>query len=259
MKSADRCPQHPLAVFGVLPALKGGLLDSLTPGSMAAWLILAALLVLINRRNKHMVQYAALIITGVFVLRIMIVSSALDFFILSKGLDVFLEIWYFIFSIVCLALGCIFWHDWWVGKRNGKVWVTADFFFGPLNSPNDGACVSPKGHWLKAFLRYLLAAVLALLTGGGLALLASAWAENAVFVTTVLSLMSAYNMPGLFLVLCVYSFMYVLPLFLVLILSILGLKKKRSADYLRSHFSLVQIVIAAVFLGYGIAFISYYP
>jgi len=242
------------------PAITGGVLDSVNPGSMASWLLLLIAMLLAAKRYGKMASYGILFVAGIFLTKSIIVPGFLDLCILSRWFDLVLEVWYFIFSLACLVIGALFWRDWRLSKKNACSWVPVLSYqrlFDSGDIPPPTPFFKRKKKWRWLFL-VTLRGVLFLFLGGLAALLASAWPEDGQFIVMLLSWGAAQNFSKVLAMVACYAFFYVLPLILVFLLTVVIFGGKNAAASLRARFSWVQISAAALFLGYGISFLSYY-
>ena len=242
------------------PAIKGGALDSVNPGAMACWLLLVVVMVVAARKYAKMVPYGSLFILGVFMARTVIVTGFLDQWLLSDWFQLLLEVWYLIFSVMCLVVGGLFWKDWTLSRRKAlsrKAVLSYDRLIGTGDLPLPIPFFKRPKKW-----RWLFASVgrglLFLLLGGLAAFLATAWPEDGYFVFMFLSLMASQNFVKLFIMVGCYAFLYVFPLILVFFSTWSVFRGKKSAERLRTRYSLLQVIGSALFLGYGISFLSYY-
>ena len=244
-----------------MPAIKGGILDSVNPGSMAVWLILAVVMILTARKYGSMVPYGSLFCLGVFMARIIVVTGFLDAWLLStRWFEALLEVWYFIFSLTCLVVGGLFWKDWRSSRKKSsprKAILSYERLLAPSLQPPAISFLKRKKKW-RWLLGSMLRGLLFLFSGFLAAFLATAWPEDGYFIIMFLSLVSSQNFAKLIVMVGCYSFFYVLPLVLVFLFTWVVFKGKKSAETLRARYSLVQIMASAVFLGYGISFLSYY-
>ncbi len=242
------------------PAITGGVLDSVNPGSMASWLLLLIVMLLAAKRYGTMAPYGILFVVGVFSARSIIIPGFLDRWLLSRWFEVLLEVWYFIFSLACLVMGGLFWRDWRLSKKSafaGESVLSYKRLFDAGEIPPPTPFLKREKKWRWLFF-VTLRGVVSLFLGWLAALLASAWPEDGYFIVMLLSWGSAQNFSKVFAMVECYAFFYVLPLILVFLLTVVIFGGKNAAASLRARFSWVQISAAALFLGYGISFLSYY-
>ncbi|HOY08790.1 MAG TPA: hypothetical protein PLB05_01800 [Candidatus Omnitrophota bacterium] len=242
------------------PAIKGGILDSVNPGSMASWLLLVVVMVLAQRKFGKMVPCGSLFVLGLLVARGVVVTGFLDKWLLSHWFEVLLEVWYFIFALTCLTAGGLFWRDWRLSSRKDsprKAILSEEWLLGPADWPPSVPFFKRKKKW-RWFFTVIELGVLSFWLGCLAAMLATAWPEDGYFVAIFLSMGASQNFGKMFIMVGCYAFFYVLPLVFVFLLTWLAFGRKQLVDVLRARYSLVQVIGAAVFLGYGISFFSYY-
>ncbi|MFA5261116.1 MAG: hypothetical protein WC450_07820 [Candidatus Omnitrophota bacterium] len=242
------------------PAINGGVLDSVNPGSMVSWLLLVVVMVLAARKYGKMVPCGSLFVLGIFMARSIIVTGLLDKWLLSRWFEVLLEVWYFIFSLTCLVVGSLFWKDWCLSNKKDlpkKAILSYERLLKPAEGPSSIPFFKREKKWRWVFSS-VFRGLFFLSLGWLAAFLATAWPEDGSFVVMFLSLGASQNFAKLFVMVECYAFFYVLPLVLVFLMTWAVFRGKKSVEVIRTRFSLVQIIGAALFLGYGVSFLSYY-
>lgn len=245
------------------PIIWAGFADSLNPGGLAMLLWYGVYLGYISRHNGNVLRAGLWFIVGVFLLRFLFAFGVLDRFLFSPGFDVFLDVTYFIFALWAIIMGALFWRRWGILRRE----------------PND-----PAVPFLPARVREIrdrMSGRIGLLTGClcrrkicigrfspapwrsfglgiFLGLMQTAWVPDAYITSTVAQLPFPENWFEYLKLLSIYSLMFVAVLFFVLAAVVQLRKAAVSLGWLKRSASCVSATLAAVFLAYGLSFLSFY-
>lgn len=239
-------------------ALRAGMVDSLHPGALTGLLLFAVFLFFCARINRRIALPGITFIAGAYIATMPLAVGTIDAFILTKGFDIFLDISYFVIAVAFLVIGGIFLRDWWRGKRDhGYQRVIIRWPWGQeLIGPEAGSVPSADSKSAARPTRKgrLALCGLALLSAAFVAFIETAWAPD----MYVFSIVGHMLVPGKTLMavlsLLIYGFAYVLPLIILLYVVSLSLVQESIAK----AFSVFQVIMAAIFLGYGATFIFRY-
>jgi hypothetical protein len=231
-------------------AIYAGLMDSLNPGALTILLEFSILMYFIARVRCRFLLAGSLFI---FSLYLAIISISWGWFdpLISQGIfDVFWDAGYFILILLFLFVSVTLLRDRWVflKERSAKrliIWF--DFF-----ERNVAQKAETSGRD-KSMYYYLM-----ILCGFVMSLLAAAWPQNVQFARIVYQGMLPGNQKPLWILTAVYGLAFVSPLIILFVFYCLLRKSPGYLQKIHQSFSMVQMILAAVFLGFAVHLSRYY-
>jgi hypothetical protein len=254
---------HPMISF--LSTIRSGFVDSLNPGGLAMFLWYGVYLVAVAGRGGNIARLGLWFIAGVFLLRFLFAFCILDRFLFSRGFNVFLDVSYFIFAVLAIIGGALFWRRWCILRRQPPG-ESQEIPFFPSGTRKMGQLASgwitrvsnpfckKEGCPREIFLNPAFGLALGIFLG----LMQTAWAPDEYITRTTAQIPFPANWVEHLSVVSVYATAFVTALFFLLFVVTQLQKSEEFQRWRRRSRSLVSAASAAVWLAYGISFLTYY-
>ena len=180
-----------------------------------------------------------------------IVLGYADFFLATRGYDLFLDGGYFCIAVVSLTIGVVLLRDWRTVRRTKNAAAALIRF--PFLATGDGERGRAAGRLYR-----ITVAVLSVLAGVFSAFLASAWpSDKAVYFIFFQSAFSKKIGP-LLLQTLVYELAFSLLLLISFAVAIYAGAHENLRTKLAAALTKIQVASAAVLMGYGLVMLMYF-
>lgn len=237
----------PVGYFQIILA---GIRDSVNPGALTAGLVFAIFLFFSGRLSRNIFLTGLGFLFGLWTATAAIAWGYVDFFQTTRAFDVFLDTAYLILAVFGVLAGIVLLRDWAVFRRTKdpkKIFIVFPFLIGEGQAPARTQRPYP-----------LLAGMCSWLAGGLAAFMASAWPlDRQVYLLQVEYALSK-NFWTMVLPTLAYVLMFSLPLIVMWLLAAYASARKNQNDNLNFVLSKIQVVCAAVLMGYGLAILVFF-
>jgi len=238
--------------------IRAGMLDSLNPGGFALMLVFTVFLIAMAKRRYSITWSGIIFIAAIFHSRVVFSGGGLDRIVYSKPFDVFLDVVYFIFVILSFLGGVFFWRKWCYWRKQDRV------------SPNSAEALRATTPSIKEsldgkksvrgsrFLRRLSLVITIFPLGWLIGLMLMAWAPDGYVSIVISQLALPANLWEYITLVNLYAGAFVgILVFLLIVVQALA-KSGTFMRWIEKSPAMVSIVASAVFLAYGVSFLSYY-
>ncbi|HOW34917.1 MAG TPA: hypothetical protein PL155_00675 [Candidatus Omnitrophota bacterium] len=215
-----------------------GLIDSVNPCALAVWAYLIAYIFFVNYSRRQILLFGNFFILGIFLSTLLIEWGAFGVF---RNLEVFSVITntaHAFLGVLAVVLGILNFYDWIICRKTGDCERS---IFLKIGAGRSGGIHGPG----KVLF-------IAILGGFVFGILSSAGRGYPYFPVAVGMLVEQGRIFKAVVGVALYSLALIIPLPVILILLLKGLKGRNPADFVKIYFSKVKIISAAVFLGLGL-------
>lgn len=222
-----------------------GLVDGVNPCAFAVIVFFISFLTVYKYTRREIILVGAAYCFAVFVAYVLIGLGLFQFLYAMRGFAYVIKAFYIITAAVCLAFFFLALYDFWIYKKTKK----ADKMLLQLPTNLKVRIHKIMGFFLRDKHESSWRLVLAALAVGFAVSLVEAVCTGQVYLPTVVLIMQdpAFRVKA-WLYLLLYNFMFILPLVLIFVLSILGYESKGFNDFLKKHLGLMKLLLCVVFL-----------
>ena len=243
-------------VLGLLPFLKAGLLDSLTPCTFTALVFFVALFYFVSFKKQEIAVLGICFVLSVFLTNIFVELGTFEpfrnlelFSLISKSLYLFI-------GFLAVILGLFNLSDWWSYLRfhdPAKFIIKTPMILESKSRMADGQIINQS---LKEKTGFLFGLGFAAVVSGFFIALLKSTCQGQLYLPVFVSLFEtpAFKMKAITYVI-LYSLLSVFPFFLVLFFILSRASLRKLAKVFDGHVSKFKIISAAVFLGLGFGLI----
>lgn len=222
-----------------------GLVDGVNPCAFAVIVFFISFLTVYKYSRREIVLVGASYCFAVFVAYVLIGLGLFQFLYAMRGFAYVIKAFYIITAAVCLVFFFLALYDFWVYKKTKK----ADKMLLQLPTNLKVRIHKIMGFFLRDKHESSWRLVLAALAVGFGVSLVEAVCTGQVYVPTVVLIMQdpAFRVKA-WVYLLLYNFMFILPLVIIFVLSVLGYESKGFNDFLKKHLGLMKLLLCVVFL-----------
>lgn len=235
---------------GYFQIVQAGIRDSVNPGALTAELIFVIFLFWAGRFHRNIFLIGLGFLLGFWTATAAIAWGYVDFLQTTRAFDVFLDASYLILAVFSVLAGIVLLRDWAVFRRTKdlkNIFIVFPFLMG------EGG---PAGRTQRPYR--LLAGMCSWLAGALAAFMASAWPlDRQVYLLQVEYALSKNFWTMVFPTLA-YLLTFSLPLIMMWILAVYVSARKNQQDNLNFALPKIQVVCAAVLMGYGLAILVFF-
>ncbi len=223
-----------------------GLVDGVNPCAFAVIVFFISFLTVYKYSRREIILVGASYCVAVFIAYVLIGLGLFQFLYAMRGFAYVIKAFYIITAGVCFVFFCLALYDFWIYKKTQK----ADKMLLQLPTNLKVRIHKIMGFFLRDKHESSWRLVLAALAVGFGVSLVEAVCTGQVYLPTVVLIMQdpAFRVKA-WLYLLLYNFMFILPLVLIFVLSVLGYESKGFNDFLKKHLGVMKLLLCAVFLG----------
>ncbi len=238
--------------LGALTVIGAGLIDGINPCAFTVLVFFISFLSFVGYKRKELLVLGTAFITAVFVTYILL---GVGLFKAIRTLEPFLllsDIIYLVVAYLAFILGAYSVYDWYIYKK------TNDTEKIKLRLPD---FIKNKIHKIiqdssRDKNRALIDLVVAVLISGFLVSLLESVCTGQTYLPTVVYVLKDPDLrPKALVYLLLYNFMFILPLVIVFLAALVGVKSESFSKLSRKYLGLVKLLTAALFFGLGILLI----
>jgi hypothetical protein len=236
----------------ILPAFYSGLIDSASPGALVILLDFSILMYLITRVQGRFILAGSLFIVCLYVTTLSIVMGYFDPLINKKFFEIFWDVGYFMLILFFISISLIFLRDRQNFLKEGsakRLVIRFDFLDQDATQKTE-VVGGERSKVLYYYLMIFCAFIVSLLT--------AAWPPNVYVTKLVYQGMLPGNQKSFFMLLAIYGLAFISPLIVLFVFYCLVRKSPGYLQRIRQSFSMVQMIFAAIFLGFAIHLFRYY-
>ena len=239
------------AVFGYLPIIRAGLVDGLNPGSLMGLLLFVVYLVILLESGQPFLWRGLVFIWAVGFTSVLIQMGFFNLLMAKQGFAIFIDGSYFLISVLAVAASVILLYDWKkFRKNNSRDQLRIKFNF------LDRAVPFPRlTDRAMRFRSGVVGIVAAYFSGILVAFLETAWPPDVGVVYILYELTLPEGWKSVVVLFFIYAVVFVLPLAAILFILYKTISSSSNLMKIRENFSKLQIIAAAILMGYGIAFL----
>lgn len=224
-----------------------GLVDGINPCAFAVIVFFISFLTVYKYNRREIILVGSAYCVAVFVAYVLIGVGMFKFLYAMQSFSYVIKAFYILTAAVCLLFFVLSLYDFWIYRKTKK----SDKML--LQLP---ANLKVRIHKIMGFFLRdkqdgnAWRLVLAALAVGFCVSLVEAVCTGQVYAPTIVLIMQdpAYRARAVAYLL-LYNVMFLLPLVLIFVLSVLGYESKGFNDFLKRHLGLTKLLLCAVFLG----------
>jgi cytochrome c biogenesis protein CcdA len=235
-----------------------GLVDGLNPCAFAIIVFFISFLTLVKYQRKEIAVIGFVFLVSVFITYFLLGLGILrglqrlaPFYSLAKGVN-------FAIGIFAIILAFLSFRDVYIYKKTGKIKETKLKL--PLSTHNFiHRVISKYFRYSEREYKKKSLGILSCLTFllGILIAVCTAACTGEVYLPTIVFMLSAPNLKVKAIIyLIIYNLMYILPLIVIFLISLLGLSSKKLSYWGRKNFKLVKVLLGLLFSILGIILIG---
>lgn len=223
-----------------------GLIDGINPCAFAVIVFFISFLTVYKYNRKEIICVGVAYCFSVFCAYLLLGLGVFKTLYALRGFTYVIKGFYIVTSVVCLAFFLLSVYDFWIYYKTKK----SDGMLLQLSLQNKTRIHKIMGFFLrdknKSTFRLTIAA---LAVGFGVSLI-EAVCTGQVYVPTCVLIMKdpAFRVQATF-YLVLYNLMFIIPLILVFVLSLLGYESKGFNEFFKKHLAFAKILLSLVFLG----------
>ncbi len=240
------------AVFGYSPIIHAGIVDSVNPGALLGVLLFAVYLVALLESGQPYLWRGLIFVASIAFTTILIQMGFFNLLLSTREFAIFLDGSYFLISIGAIAVSAILLYDWKDFRKNQKRdQLRIQFSF--LDRASSAKSLSNKG--TGKFRSGIVGGMAAYFLGIIISFLETAWPPNTGIVYILYELTLPEGWKSVVVLFSIYALFFVFPLLIVLLTFSMTTNSSVKLMKIRENFSKLQIIAAAILMGYGIAFL----
>ena len=239
-------PQKAFSKITLWAIIGSGLVDGINPCAFAVIVFFVSFLTVYKYTRKEIIVVGAAYCAAVFAAYVLIGLGLFKFLYAMSGFAYVIKGFYILTAAVCLLFFVLALYDFWVYKKTGK----AEKMLLQLPTNLKVRIHKIMGFFLREKHDSSIRLTLAALAVGFAVSLVEAVCTGQVYLPTVVLIMQdpAFRVKA-WLFLLLYNLMFIFPLVLIFVLSILGYESKGFNDFLKKHLGLMKLLLCCVFLG----------
>ena len=238
--------------FSVLPFMAAGFIDGINPCSFAVLVFFIALLSCIDYREKEILVLGICFITAVFTTTLLL---ELGLFEAWRNLEIYSllsRVTYLFVAGLSIILGLLNLYDWRLYLRSSDPSKFLLKLPTILRTDTQGTAADEAKTSLRGLIYWLRLGALTALGGFLIAFLVAS-CRGHLYLPTLVSMLGSEDQKVKIIASAVlYNFMAILPLLLVFLLVLHGVRTGKFTKTLQANLSKVKIIHAAVFIGLGL-------
>ena len=239
-------PQKAFSKITLWAIIGSGLVDGINPCAFAVIVFFVSFLTVYKYTRKEIIVVGTAYCAAVFAAYVLIGLGLFKFLYAMSGFAYVIKGFYILTAAVCLLFFVLALYDFWVYKKTGK----AEKMLLQLPTNLKVRIHKIMGFFLREKHDSSIRLTLAALAVGFAVSLVEAVCTGQVYLPTVVLIMQdpAFRVKA-WLFLLLYNLMFIFPLVLIFVLSILGYESKGFNDFLKKHLGLMKLLLCCVFLG----------
>ncbi len=239
--------------FRPLAIVAAGLIDGINPCAFTVMVFFISFLALQGYRKRELIAVGLTFLFAVFLTYIVIGLGLMGFFYSLKGFWIFSKILNIAIGLFSIILGLFALYDLFTYIRTQK---TEGLLLQLPKAVKDRIHSVVGMHYRGQTKASIFRLILSALIVGFLISILEAVCTGQVYLPTISFVLwtTPLKLQALGLLL-LYNIMFVVPLFIVFVLALLGTTSEQFARFLKKHLVLIKILMAAVFFSFGIVLI----
>lgn len=239
-------PQKAFSKITLWAIIGSGLVDGINPCAFAVIVFFVSFLTVYKYTRKEIIVVGTAYCAAVFAAYVLIGLGLFKFLYAMSGFAYVIKGFYILTAAVCLLFFVLALYDFWVYKKTGK----AEKMLLQLPTNLKVRIHKIMGFFLREKHDSSIRLTLAALSVGFAVSLVEAVCTGQVYLPTVVLIMQdpAFRVKA-WLFLLLYNLMFIFPLVLIFVLSILGYESKGFNNFLKKHLGLMKLLLCCVFLG----------
>lgn len=239
-------PQKAFSKITLWAIIGSGLVDGINPCAFAVIVFFVSFLTVYKYTRKEIIVVGTAYCAAVFAAYVLIGLGLFKFLYAMSGFAYVIKGFYILTAAVCLLFFVLALYDFWVYKKTGK----AEKMLLQLPTNLKVRIHKIMGFFLREKHDSSIRLTLAALAVGFAVSLVEAVCTGQVYLPTVVLIMQdpAFRVKA-WSFLLLYNLMFIFPLVLIFVLSILGYESKGFNDFLKKHLGLMKLLLCCVFLG----------
>lgn len=239
-------PQKAFSKITLWAIIGSGLVDGINPCAFAVIVFFVSFLTVYKYTRKEIIVVGTAYCAAVFAAYVLIGLGLFKFLYAMSGFAYVIKGFYILTAAVCLLFFVLALYDFWVYKKTGK----AEKMLLQLPTNLKVRIHKIMGFFLREKHDSSIRLTLAALAVGFAVSLVEAVCTGQVYLPTVVLIMQdpAFRVKA-WLFLLLYNLMFIFPLVLIFVLSILGYESKGFNDFLKKHLGPMKLLLCCVFLG----------
>ena len=239
-------PQKAFSKITLWAIIGSGLVDGINPCAFAVIVFFVSFLTVYKYTRKEIIVVGTAYCAAVFAAYVLIGLGLFKFLYAMSGFAYVIKGFYILTAAVCLLFFVLALYDFWVYKKTGK----AEKMLLQLPTNLKVRIHKIMGFFLREKHDSSIRLTLAALAVGFAVSLVEAVCTGQVYLPTVVLIMQdpAFRVKA-WLFLLLYNLMFIFPLVLIFVLSILGYESKGFNNFLKKHLGLMKLLLCCVFLG----------
>ena len=239
-------PQKAFSKITLWAIIGSGLVDGINPCAFAVIVFFVSFLTVYKYTRKEIIVVGTAYCAAVFAAYVLIGLGLFKFLYAMSGFANVIKGFYILTAAVCLLFFVLALYDFWVYKKTGK----AEKMLLQLPTNLKVRIHKIMGFFLREKHDSSIRLTLAALAVGFAVSLVEAVCTGQVYLPTVVLIMQdpAFRVKA-WLFLLLYNLMFIFPLVLIFVLSILGYESKGFNNFLKKHLGLMKLLLCCVFLG----------
>lgn len=239
-------PQKAFSKITLWAIIGSGLVDGINPCAFAVIVFFVSFLTVYKYTRKEIIVVGTAYCAAVFAAYVLIGLGLFKFLYAMSGFAYVIKGFYILTAAVCLLFFVLALYDFWVYKKTGK----AEKMLLQLPTNLKVRIHKIMGFFLREKHDSSIRLTLAAFAVGFAVSLVEAVCTGQVYLPTVVLIMQdpAFRVKA-WLFLLLYNLMFIFPLVLIFVLSILGYESKGFNDFLKKHLGLMKLLLCCVFLG----------
>lgn len=239
-------PQKAFSKITLWAIIGSGLVDGINPCAFAVIVFFVSFLTVYKYTRKEIIVVGTAYCAAVFAAYVLIGLGLFKFLYAMSAFAYVIKGFYILTAAVCLLFFVLALYDFWVYKKTGK----AEKMLLQLPTNLKVRIHKIMGFFLREKHDSSIRLTLAALAVGFAVSLVEAVCTGQVYLPTVVLIMQdpAFRVKA-WLFLLLYNLMFIFPLVLIFVLSILGYESKGFNNFLKKHLGLMKLLLCCVFLG----------
>jgi len=236
-----------LSVFTVMGS---GLIDGINPCAFAVIVFFISFLAVYGYQKREVFIVGLFYCLAVFITYLLIGSSFFKFIYTLSGIYIFIKSFYYFVAVFCFLLAFFSFYDYLKFKKvkeaTGLILQLPLFLKKRINLVIGSRLRERKE-------RSVFSLIISSLVIGFLVSLLEAVCTGQVYLPIIVFILKNTNLRlRAFFYLILYNFMFILPLILVFLLSLLGFTSSKFNNFLKKNLGKVKVIMAILFLLLGI-------
>lgn len=239
--------------FSVLAIMGSGLIDGINPCAFAVIVFFISFLAVYGYRRREIIFIGTSYCLAVFSTYLLLGLGIFKFLYSIEHIYVLIKGFYYLVALFCFTLGALALYDYFKFKKTGS---------------SDGTILQlPKflkkrinlviGSKMRKKQKGLFSLVVTSFVVGFLVSLLEAVCTGQVYLPTIVFILKNTDLKLKALsYLLLYNFMFILPLIVIFLLSLLGISSTGLSNFLKKNLGRIKILLAIVFIGLGILILS---